>query len=414
MADTKPLVVVLSGIGENNAINGLMRSLSDYCREGGLEVAYFDLAQFDQKRFFELMASGQVSFGITYLGIGQSLEVQLKTGGTRNIWEFYNVPLLKLHGDTPAYFLARHENVPRNGVNLYGAEEFLAFHRRVFPHQEGLSAIFDPWIIDPHPEASLDFPLRAKGQLFFIKSGGDPEEVRQLWRNQLPGHLCRHLLNLSEVAAELGLGLRLPPLHGLVEDYFAGQRIDLRLDAPLIAFFVAQVDDYLRKLKATLVGQALVQCPVVIQGNRWEHLDLSRAVATVRPAQDFAETMAIFQHQLGVIDLSPNVDTVCHDRLFRAAGTYAFALTNKSGWLEGLHPELNQAAFTFHPEAIQEAVHAALKDPERCVEWGRQFGRAFRSRYRPGDFVDRLCTVADLSRLRHANPKPLLQPYQVW
>lgn len=417
MEAQRDTIVVLSGTGENDAINGLMTSLADLIRSQGRQVAYFDLAKFppaESKRFFECFASGRVLFGLTYLGIGQSLEVETKKSGNQNIWEFFNVPLLKLHGDIPAYFLERHRDLPRNSVNLYGGQEFLDFQRAVLPQGTSLSMRFDPWLISDVPEADIDFSARAKGRLHFIKNGGNPAALEALWRERLPAALVQQLLELSREVVAKGLRPGKLDLHALVQSYLAERRIDLGADAELYCFFAAQLDDYLRRVKSTLIAQALLACPVVIQGSNWGHLDTAGAVATLVPAQSFEVTEALFRTQLGVIDMSPNLDTTCHDRMMRAAGMRAFALTNQSSWLEDLLPGLQAVAFTFEPDGIRAAVDAALRQPDACLELGRAYGRAFRERYPAETFFERLTTVAEMARLRHASPKPPLQPYLVW
>jgi hypothetical protein len=414
MSEARPRIVVLSGIGENDAINGLMHSVSDYCIRGGLEVHIFNLQNYDRQHFFKTVSSGATQFGLTYLGIGQGLEVEMKSGGPQNLWEAFNLPLLKLHGDIPAYFLDRHRDVPKNSVNLYGAEEFLAFRKAALPNSTSLSMIFDPWVIDDCQEEELDFAGRASGKLFFIKNGGNPDALRNLWGTQLPASLSRLLHSLSEELRSQGLRAGRLHLHEFVAKYFDSLRVDLQPDAALFSFFVAQLDDYLRRVKSTLVGQSLTRCPVVIQGSRWDHLDLSHTKATLAPAQDFGETGAIFRTQLGIIDLTPNVDSICHDRMMRAAGTYSFVLSNRSSWTRQLLPDLDAAGFEFDPDSIRAAVEAVLAHPGRFVELGREYGRAFRRRFTPEDFVARLTLVADLTRLRHLKQKPPLQPHMVW
>jgi hypothetical protein len=43
-------------------------------------------------------------------------------------------------------------------------------------------------------------------------------------------------------------------------------------------------------------------------------------------------------------------------------------------------------------------VQAALKDPERCLELGRQYGRAFHAHCDGAQFALQLATLAEMSR----------------
>lgn len=414
MQNAGSTIAVISGRGENDAINGIMHSVSDYCKSGGLEVEYFDLGSYNPQFFFDTMASGRIRFGLTYLGIGQDLEVNLKSGGTKSIWEYFNIPLLKLHGDIPAYFLQRHLDLPKNSINLYGAEEFLEFHKVAVPDSTCHAMIVDPWLIDDTKEDNIDFKSRVFKKLYFIKNGGNPSELKNIWELNLTPSIFKQLRDLSEELLNIGLRPGKLSIHEFVLQYFSAQRIDIRLDGAMLSFYVAQLDDYLRRVKSTLVGQALSRCPVVIQGSRWEHLDMTNASATIHPAQSFSDTMAHFQTQLGIIDISPNIDTICHDRLMRAAGTYTFVLTNRNSWVEKVLPELNATGFEFDSDNICTAVHEVLARPDRFVELGREYGREYRRRYTPQDFTARLTMIADMTRMRHSVQKPVLQRHMVW
>jgi len=417
MDTPRDTVVVLAGFDNYGAIKGLMESLAGLCEKGGLRVECFhmgDLTGAVATRFFETVSSGRVKFALTYLGIGQDLEVDTSRQERRNLWEFFNIPLLKLQGDSPAYYLDRHRDFPATTINLYQCEEFLEFHQAIFPESKCLSLLCDPWAISDHEERDIDFSLRERGELVFIKNGGSPDDLIALWESRLAKEVCLQLLELAHEVVAVGLQPGRLDLPGMVTSYLLGKQIDVRSDPALVCFYVAQLDDYLRRVKSTIVAKALLSCPVVIQGSHWDHLDTRGAKATLRPSRDFASTESIFMTELGIIDLSPNVDTCGHDRMMRAAGTYAFALSDKNTWLQNLLPALHDRAFTYDPEGVRSAVDAVLKDPAACIELGRSYGRAFRQRYDGLAFVEQLCEAAEMTRLRHASPKPQLQPYLVW
>lgn len=403
----KNVVVVLSGNGENDAINFIMRSVSGQCQKCGLEVEYFDMARFgkqDSDRLLNTVSSGKVRMGLSYLGIGQDLQVETLDYGGQNLWGYFNIPLLKLHGDMPAYFLDRHRDNPINCVNLYPCEEFLDFHKMLFPDSSCVSAIFDPWLMYDAEEEKIDFSARENGKLFFLKNNRSPASLQAYWKNSLPPQMGKQMHDLSSEILAVGLTSGKTNIFEVVLSFFTDQKIDIRRNNPLLCFYVTQMDDYLRRVKAEMISQALLAFPVVIVGSGWGYLDTAGALATVAPAKDLKATEELYRTQLGVIDMSPNVDTICHDRLARAAGTYSFALTNKTAWLGNTFPALNDAAFEFHPDHIRSAVNEALKDPAGCIELGRQYGRAFRAKYDSVNFVDRLLAVAEMARIRDARP----------
>jgi hypothetical protein len=411
-------VVVLSGAGASNAIDGLMRTVAGLLQENGLPVKFFDVSRATNEDWGGLLSflmSGRVRFALSFLGIGQDFQVKLgEAGETVNAWEHANIPFIKLHGDSPAYFLKRHLDVPLTGVNLYYFDEHLEFRRWMHPETRSIAAMVDPYLISDTPPDTIDFESRKRGTLVFLKNGGSPHELMTLWRQKLPESMSDELIELALAIVQPALKPGRFLFHQFVLDHLDRKRIDPRGLREIVRLYVAQLDDYVRRVKANMVVKALLPFPVIIHGAGWDHLDLAGARAQVAPPLDFETTGKVFQTQLGVIDMTPNVDGCGHDRMLRAAGTYAFGLANKSSWLEGLLPELNARAYEFSEDSIAVSVDRALKNPSECVELAQAYGRAYRRRYDAGAWVDRLTALADMSRLQSDRDKPVLQPFFVW
>jgi hypothetical protein len=405
MGQDKDIIVAMSGTGDNDAINFIMHNITKYFADK-FDVEYFDIGNFGNKegaRFFNVMSSGKVKFGMTWCGIGQDLKVALKNGDETNIWEHFNVPLLKFQGDTPAYFLERHMDIPSNAVLLYGWEEHLAVHDLIFPNSQCVAAISPALIFYDTLESNIDFRSRKNGKLYFLKNGKYPHLLTRYWEEGVPHELGKHLKNLASELLSIALEPGRVQINDVVVNYFLDQKIKIN-NINLICFFVAQMDDFLRRIKGTMVAQALLPFPVMILGEGWGYLDTAGAKAIVAPSQHPSLTEDLYRSQLGIIDMSPNVDTAGHDRMARAAGTYSFALANQTTWLNKLSPALNDAGYRFDFENIQYAVNEALRKPDDCIELGRLYGRSFREQNLPDAFVDRICELAELAKVRHAMP----------
>lgn len=409
-------VVVLSGHGASDSINGHMRSISELLSGGGYTVHFYDMAQAshdERSQLARLLAGDSVAFAVSFLGIGHNFEVQPKDAAAPvNAWDYTAVPIIKLHGDSPAYYLERHGDVPHIGVNAYYFEEHLAFRRWMLPDSRAMAAMVDPYLASDTPPPTVDFERRKRGTLVFVKNGGDPRELMALWAQKLPETISDQLIGLALEIEKPALATGRFLIHEFVVDHLEAARVETRSLRPLVRLYVAQLDDYMRRVKSTMIAKSLLPFPVVVQGAGWDHVDFSRAKAKLAPPLDFVATEAVFQQALGVIDMSPNIDGGAHDRLFRAAGTYAFALTNRTSWLQEVCPELNARAFEFDPASIAASVERALADPAECVALALIFAKAYRSRYTPAAWVERLAALADMSRTQHG--KPALQPYFAW
>ena len=135
--------------------------------------------------------------------------------------------------------------------------------------------------------------------------------------------------SLLELAGEIRrVGLSAGTLHigDFVGACFKSRGISSASMQNLVPFFTAQLDDYLRRIKSELIANALLDFPVIVQGANWNHVDFSGRKAQLRPGQDFETSHRIFTDELGVIDMSPNMDSEPHERMMRAAGAFSLAL----------------------------------------------------------------------------------------
>jgi len=407
MVKSRRSIIALYASSENDAIGFGMRSIAHYCEQCGYKIFYLNLDNFNDKKFNDLMSvidCGDVAYCMTWCGIGQDMALQFEGGLKKNLWEHLNIPMLKFHGDSPVYHIERHGCVPNNSVNIYAWKEHFELSKKIFPNSESISAQCESLLYYDSLESNIDFHAREKGKLYFLKNGRDPGSLQRYWREQFTAGMAKQLRDLSSEVLSIGLRPGKLKMDDVVLKFFDEQRIDLRGNWSLLCFYIAQMDDYLRRVKATMVARALLPLPVVIQGEGWEYLDAGGAAAEILPSQDPGLTEELYRTQLGVIDMPPNVDTGAHDRMCRAAGTYSFALTSRNSWLEEVCPALNKAAYVFHPESIQAAVEAALKDPGLSIELGRHYGRAFRAKYDPRDFVNKLSLLAEMASMKDARP----------
>jgi len=103
---TKKVALVISGRGANDAIRGQMTEYGDALSEIGISVVHVSMDPAELGYAADLIQSGQVGFAFTWLGIGQDLSAKVAgESAPSNLWERFGVPLLKIHGDLPAFFV---------------------------------------------------------------------------------------------------------------------------------------------------------------------------------------------------------------------------------------------------------------------------------------------------------------------
>jgi hypothetical protein len=406
------VVLVLSGRGANNAIHGMMTEFGNALSTNGLPIVQVSFDPSELQYAVDMMARGEVSFGLTWLGIGQDISAGGPDGREVNIWDAARVPLVKIHADHPAYFSSRHRDTPRNSVNLYMAAEFMEFRRRWLSDARALTGLVPPWPIAPLARSEVDLRKRRNGKLVFLKNGNAPSALRQLWRERLTPAVA----DLTEAMADEIVAVGLRPGKLLIGDFvaafLAGRGTEPSSAASLVTFFAAQLDDYLRRVKSEMIAKALLDFPVIVQGDLWEHVDFGGRRARLVPGEDFVASRRVFAEELGVIDMSANMDSEPHDRVQRAAGSYSLFLSNKQSWLADEFSEFEDLTFEFEPESIKARIADVLARPEHHLELGVAFGERFRDLYPTARFVRRVVELAGLAAV--LCEKPSLQPYFDW
>jgi len=408
------LVLVLPGGGANNAIQGMMTEFGNALSAHGLPVVHVSFESSELQYAIDLMARGKVSFALTWLGIGQDISGAIgEDGRTVNIWDALHVPLVKIHADHPAYFSERHRDTPRNSVNLYMAAEFMDF-RRWLPDVRALTGLVPPWPIAPLPRTEVDLRRRRNGKLVFLKNGNSPGDLRRLWRERLAPTVAGLVEAMADEIRPVGLRPGKLLIGDFVAGFLAGGGIEPESATPLLPFFAAQLDDYLRRAKSEMIATAILDFPVIVQGDLWDHVDFGGRRASLVPGEDFVTSRRVFADELGVIDMSPNMDTEPHDRVQRAAGSYSLVLSNRQSWIAEEFPGFDEMTFEFEPESIKARIADVLARPERYLELGVAFGERFREVHPMEAFSRRVVELAEIAALQYAREKPALQPFFIW
>jgi hypothetical protein len=103
----------------------------------------------------------------------------------------------------------------------------------------------------------IDFRAKVGGKLLFLKNGNDPEQLVQVWRNALPLNVFLLLTELSGHLVSQIATTTSVDLDRVVCAYFRDRGLDVDAMVSLRLFFVAQLDDYLRRVKSTSIAEVL-------------------------------------------------------------------------------------------------------------------------------------------------------------
>lgn len=405
-------VIFFSGLSEGDAIAKLTKAQMAPFAKLAARAEIVDVTQEDWLDSTGRFTSAPIWFAASYLATGQKVNIT-RNDETSNLWESSGIPFIRIFGDTPAYIPDRHCAVFRNSINAYGHPEHLAFYRRWF-RDPALSVLLHPIMIDEAPIENLKLAEKISGKIIFPKNGNSPAQLRTYWRNALPSSICRALEELAEESIGIDWIDREPRFDDRLLEYFTTKGIDLTAELGLLFFLVAQLDDYLRRVKSTLIAEALLDLPVIIRGRNWDHVDFTGRRATHDPSSDMDSTLALIDQAPAVLDMSPNTQQAPHDRIWRAMGRRTAFLTNRQEFLDtALGISANRCSFSFEKSAIRALVEHYVERPQDAIDLGMEQYRALSPLFDKSRYVESLRNAVQTVAFAVGSRPPATQNF-VW
>jgi hypothetical protein len=407
-------VIFLSGRAANDALGAAGRAHRSIFENLGHEFIELNLGQSDASELLNRTIREQrIEFVYSSAAIGAAMRGTTPDGKEVNLWEGIGVPFISLKGDSPAYFFERHVMSSPWHACLYYFPEHLDLRRRL-PLTPALYGLVPPVPFDMVEKKEIDFRRKEKGKLLFLKNGNDPEKLVRIWREAMP---AATFISLTDLAGELVNGINTESssdIDALVTAYFKDKGWDIGEFVNLRLFFVAQLDDYLRRIKSTMVADALADFPVEIHGFNWEHFDFSHRRATFVPGGDYTQSKQQIIESLGIVDMSPNTQRAPHDRAMRAFGLCTLCLTNEQRFFKEQFAKSDLFSYRFEKDHLAAKIADVLAHPKQYVELGLEVAEQFRQHRRPQDFAQFMLDTASHIRLA-CGPRPAgLQDFFVW
>jgi hypothetical protein len=350
-----------------------------------------------------------VWFAASAFGIGQDIAA-VRNGKLVNLWESGGVPFVRFFGDVPAYFPDKHVARFNNSINAYWDISHAMFYRRWF-RDPSLSIVCSPVLIDQMPLEQVDVTSKLKGKLIFPKNGNSPLKLIDYWCMALPPTLSKALQVLGEESIGLDWINREPCLDDRIVRYFFEQGVDIAAEPAVLCFLVAQLDDYLRRVKSTMIGEALLDLPITIRGRFWDHVNFRGMRATYDPNSDVASTLPLIDQAPAVIDMSPNTQHSPHNRIWQAVGRGTAFLTNRLEYFDATLPIADRCTFAFEREAIHNLVEHYVTHPKEAIDLGLEQARILRPVFDEAPYVNTVLTAVQMVAMRLGGRPPETQNF---
>jgi hypothetical protein len=231
----------------------------------------------------------------------------------------------------------------------------------------------------------------------------------------LPRPVCAWLLELSHSIDIFQVGRGLAPLHHLVRQYLVDRGFHSGPPSGVEAFMVAQMDDYARRMKSTRMAEALLDYPVHVFGDNWDHVDFTGRRATHSEGRSYFDTAGLIGNALCVMDMSPNTQSAPHERFTVAVGRHTLCLTNAQKYYEQNYPDSPDMLFDFAPESLCQRVADVLARPQYYLDLGVAVAERASLIHPPAAVVAYLADFANMVRFSAAEePVPGQQDFVVW
>jgi len=188
--------------------------------------------------------------------------------------------------------------------------------------------------------------------------------------------------------------------------YFQDRNIDIAALAKLRLFLIAQLDDYLRRFKATLLVESLLDLPVLLNGYNWDHIDFTGKRLQYVPGGHYGTSRTLIRECLAMIDMSPNTGLAPHDRVLRAFGSHTLCLTNEQEFFRRELPCSDDYFYRFDKDNIQSRVADIFTHRQRSIDIGATVADAFMQKFPPEIFAHQTLELAALARCNQLSGLP--------
>jgi len=402
-------IICFAGPSQGNALSELTLEMMRPFAKASTGIHLIDISTHGWTEQLNALLAKPVWFAASYFGVGQQITTPTDSG-PKNLWEISKIPFLRLYGDTPAYFPDRHMRTSKNSINAYGDISHASFYRRWFK-DPALSIVTPPILINKTEVKEIDYSRKRNGKIIFPKNGNSPTQLIDYWRARIPQHISEILENISEsITARDRIDSRLS-LDEFIISEFQKISIDISSEPAIVCFMTAQLDDYLRRFKSTLIIESIQDLPIVLLGKNWDHVSRNTSRLIHESNDNYSRTKNMMAEALAVLDMAANFHHGPHDRVLRAAGQGTAFLTNTQAYFDEILPNSSECTFKFNKDSIHDTVESALTNPERTIQLGIENSEILRSHHTDEKYAEIVTTAIQTVAFKMGNRPEGTQNY---
>jgi hypothetical protein len=397
--------------GQSGGLEAPAHELAEQFRAHGHEVDLLHTGGGDfTARLQALLGQRRPDIALSWGGFGDQLMFRQEGAEAQNLWSSLRIPFGKIVFDVHAY-MPQHHHV-RGGFQFlcYAFKDHAVLRARseqAKPGARGAMIACLPPLLPLLPEAERGAIVERT--LHFNKNGNSSAALEQSWES-FPRPLRQALREIAHAMCDDIDRAFVIEIADAVERYIAAFAPERHRLPPFRDFILAQVDDYVRRLKGELLVRQLKDLPVVVNGRQWGYLkdELGPCRLSFIEVADHRDTSRRIKSSLGTIDISPNVDLSLHERSLRAIAFGHGLIAYENGFVrEHGVPH----TFKLADGSLPALVERVLGDPGATDEF-EAFRDAFIAQYPLGAALDYFTECAAL--VHFANGRDPGIPDYLW
>jgi hypothetical protein len=349
------------------SIRGLVSHLGRIWQRQGFAIVEVDMSVAGwEAALVNAVGPADFRFALLTSGIG----IQLQEDG-QNFWLNRRVPVFCLHLDHPCYRQAIHQGQPTNIVQGYMFRDHALFQREHIGSPNLVTSLHYGVPDLPQPDTAEDGV-----RIVYPKTGGDPAELERIWRGLPAAPILFDLVD--ELGDDLPNCAAFPPA---ILKVAGAHGFEIGPFDKLFRFLLAQLDDYVRRRKSTMIAEALRAFPVDVYGRAWEHVAATPGRARFHGAVPYPQVERAIAGATATISMNPNIELSAHDRFFLALGAGGMPISDRNRFVREEFPDLLPYAFEFTPASIAAAIDRVVGNPRQAREVARSVKAVARSRF---------------------------------
>jgi hypothetical protein len=346
-------IVAFVGQNENDALAVACHDVMKLMEPFGYTGHVLNLFDPQWQSRFSALANEGIAFAWGNAGVGARLAINGK-----NVWDTLRLPFISVLADQPALMPSNHRVPARFVVNGYVFREYLELQSRMIGSPQ--VSTFVPYGLVPNPHSERTPWSKRTRRMVFLKSGGDPAELRAKW----DGWPTRLRAIIADICGE-ALARPTGDINELAIDCFRAHDLEFGDRHDLYFAVVQQADQYIRQTRATLMVEALCRVPADIIGARWDHVDRSRARARFHPAINAAGIAELFADTQFVVNTTPNFGSSAHERIPNGFAARACVVSDDNDYTRQSFADLpTYFGFDWTDADWAEKLVARFEDPE--------------------------------------------------